>query len=232
MFDNNGEIGDPCGLPLPSSLFRVVRWRSPLLVGLFHRCLQPHLDQPQDAAVADPPGHRFHQLGMRDAVEVTGQVRVDHLGMPRPEQPFDLPNGVQGAALRAVGVLFRLQVGLEDRLQDQHRRHLHHAIFDARNAHSTLPPHPNRLRDSSPSPIRIIRSAASGSRSSGFAEGLDPDLIVRLPDGRHAAIAMSGTDYALPARGRSPPRPDHLLDLDGLRQVLQLLDRISREGRR
>ena len=61
--------------------------------------------------------------------------------------------------------------------------------------------------------------------------GLDPDLIVRLPDGHHAAIAMSGTDYASPPDGETPPRPDHLLDLDGLRQVRLLLDRISREGR-
>ena len=36
--------------------------------------------------------------------------------------------------LWAVGVLFGLQVGLEDRLQDQHRSHLYHAIFDARNS--------------------------------------------------------------------------------------------------
>jgi hypothetical protein len=41
----------------------------PLRVGLFHRRLQPQLDQPQDAAVADPPGHRFHQLVMGDAIE-------------------------------------------------------------------------------------------------------------------------------------------------------------------
>jgi hypothetical protein len=34
--------------------------------------------------------------------------------MPRPEHPFDLANGVQGAAFRAIGVLFRLQVSLED----------------------------------------------------------------------------------------------------------------------
>ena len=62
--------------------------------------------------------------------------------------------------------------------------------------------------------------------------GLDPDLIVRLPDGHHAAIAMSGTDYASPPDGETPPPPDHhLLDLEGLRQVRLLLDRISREGR-
>ncbi len=43
----------------------------PLRVGLFHRCFQPHLDQPQHAAVADPTGHRLHQLCMRDAVEIS-----------------------------------------------------------------------------------------------------------------------------------------------------------------
>jgi hypothetical protein len=60
--------------------------------------------------------------------------------------------------------------------------------------------------------------------------GLDPDLIVRLPDGHHAAIAMSGTDYASPPEGEAPPRPDHLLDFHGLRQIHLLLDRISRKG--
>src|SRR3954447_10742678 len=60
--------------------------------------------------------------------------------------------------------------------------------------------------------------------------GLDPDLIVRLPDGHHSAIAMSGTDYASPPGDEAPARPDHLLDLDGLRQVRLLLDRMLRDA--
>src|SRR3954451_16054158 len=55
--------------------------------------------------------------------------------------------------------------------------------------------------------------------------GVDPDLIVRFPDGRHAAIALSGTDYLSPPEADSPPGPVHLLDLHGLRQILQVLDR-------
>src|ERR1700748_865347 len=51
--------------------------------------------------------------------------------------------------------------------------------------------------------------------------GNDPDLIVRLPDGRHAAIALSSTDYLSPSERDLSPGSDHLLDLDGLRQVLQ-----------
>src|SRR5512143_67182 len=49
--------------------------------------------------------------------------------------------------------------------------------------------------------------------------GADPDFIVRLPDGQHAAVAMSWTDYA----GVSdPPTTDRpvLLALTGLRQVV------------
>jgi hypothetical protein len=58
--------------------------------------------------------------------------------------------------------------------------------------------------------------------------GSDPDLIVVLPDGRHTAIALSSTDY-----NSSPTIPpsvaaEHVLDLDGLRRVIQLLDRLAR----
>jgi len=53
--------------------------------------------------------------------------------------------------------------------------------------------------------------------------GADPDFIVRLPDGQHAAVVMSWTDYA----GVSEPPttcPPALLALTSLRQTVQLLD--------
>lgn len=53
--------------------------------------------------------------------------------------------------------------------------------------------------------------------------GADPDLIVRLPDGHHAAIAMRWTDYALPEYTISPPPLTGLLDFQGLRQAAQLI---------
>src|SRR5437762_1066393 len=58
--------------------------------------------------------------------------------------------------------------------------------------------------------------------------GIDPDLIVRLPDGRHAAIAMSSTDYLSSPEDLPRATAEHLLDLGGLRSVLQLLDLIAR----
>jgi hypothetical protein len=77
----------------------------------------------------------------------------------------------------------------------------------------THPHHPLRGQR-----VEIVRSR----------RGIDPDLIVRLPDGRHAAIAMSSTDYL--SSPEDPPRAtaEHLLDLGGLRSVLQLLDLIAR----
>src|SRR5262245_11722547 len=80
----------------------------------------------------------------------------------------------------------------------------------------THPHHPLRGRR-----VEIVR----------LRRGCDPDLIVRLPDGRHVAIALSSTDYLATPEGDPTPRPEHLLDLDGLRQVLQLLEHIGREGR-
>jgi hypothetical protein len=59
--------------------------------------------------------------------------------------------------------------------------------------------------------------------------GANPDLIVRLPDGSHAAVAMSLTDYA--GASEPPPAALVLLDLDGLRQAAALIARLRQEGR-
>ena len=60
--------------------------------------------------------------------------------------------------------------------------------------------------------------------------GADPDLIVRLPDGTHAAVAMSLTDYTGLTDSsaiHSPP----LLTLAGLRQLVQLIDQWGQKSR-
>jgi hypothetical protein len=61
--------------------------------------------------------------------------------------------------------------------------------------------------------------------------GRDPDLIIRLPNGIHAAVAMSLTDYAPTPDINLPSDPFPLLDIDGLRQVVQFIDRLRQEGR-
>jgi hypothetical protein len=58
-------------LDLPSAYILVAGRAMPaaLLVDLFHRRLQPHLDQSEDPTVADPTGNRLHEFAVRDAVE-------------------------------------------------------------------------------------------------------------------------------------------------------------------
>jgi Family of unknown function (DUF5372) len=61
--------------------------------------------------------------------------------------------------------------------------------------------------------------------------GESPDVIVRLPDGSHAAVALSATDYAGPSVVLTPTAAGQLLDLQGLRRMAQLLDDLRRQGR-
>ena len=56
-------------------------------------------------------------------------------------------------------------------------------------------------------------------------QGVDPDLIVQLPDGTHAALAMSSTDYAGAPAAAPPGGATPLLALEGLRQVVRLVER-------
>ena len=63
--------------------------------------------------------------------------------------------------------------------------------------------------------------------------GKRPDVIVRLPDGSHAAVALSATDAAADCSAALPPGvAGHLLDLHGLRQMAQRIDERHRSGRR
>ncbi|MBN1582960.1 MAG: hypothetical protein JXA89_19785 [Anaerolineae bacterium] len=60
------------------------------------------------------------------------------------------------------------------------------------------------------------------------------EIVIRSPDGHHTRIPASWTDYPLsPATSQATPsardladNPTHLLDLDGLRQAVHLIDRI------
>jgi hypothetical protein len=54
--------------------------------------------------------------------------------------------------------------------------------------------------------------------------GVDPDFIIRLPDGLYGAISASWTDYAGPS-AQAPTDPPPLLDLEGLRQIAELVRR-------
>jgi hypothetical protein len=62
--------------------------------------------------------------------------------------------------------------------------------------------------------------------------GASPDVIVRLPDGSHAAVAVSATDYVMDRMASRPSTAAaHLLDLRGLRHLAQRIDELRRQGR-
>jgi hypothetical protein len=65
----------------------------------------------------------------------------------------------------------------------------------------------------------------------GVRRGADPDLVVRLPDGTHAAVAMSLTDFAGAGAHTPPGEPLPLLDIHGLRRIAQWLCQDGRAGR-
>jgi hypothetical protein len=62
--------------------------------------------------------------------------------------------------------------------------------------------------------------------------GENPDVIVRLPDGSHARVALSSTHRAsgpfaaVPSAGTR-----HLLEFQGLRQIAQFIDALRQQGR-
>ena len=113
--------------------------------------------------IADATRDRLHQLVVGNGIEVARQVRVDDLGMPRTEQPVDLPDGVQGTSLGPIGVLLRWQVRLEDRLQDQDYRHLRHAVSN--RADAQWPSCPIRFREVHPTHgLGLVRLASQVTR--------------------------------------------------------------------
>lgn len=56
--------------------------------------------------------------------------------------------------------------------------------------------------------------------------GVDPDLLVQRPDGRHVRVAMSWTDYARSPGDEPRASPPPLLAVVGLQQVVRLMERI------
>ena len=134
MLLNSGEIGAPCGVPFRSRRARFVRRRPPRPVVLLHRHLQPRLDPAQQPPVAHAAGDGPEQVGVRNLAVVVRQVGVHHLPVARRQQPVNAPDRVMRAPARPIGVLLRLQVGLEDRRQHQRRRRLRHPVPETRNA--------------------------------------------------------------------------------------------------
>jgi hypothetical protein len=99
-------------------------------IAFLHRHLQPLLEKPHPAPVANAPSQTLEQLRVWDGVEVAAQIGVHYLFQPTVQPPMHFPHGIVRVALGPVSILFVLQIGLEDWFQYQNRRHLNHSIPD------------------------------------------------------------------------------------------------------
>ncbi len=103
-------------------------------VGGFHRRLEPLLDQPQHVGINNTAGNRLHQLPVWDGIEILAQIGIDHIGVTPPKQGQHQLDRLGRTASRPIAVRRRFQVRLEDRLQHQLRRSLHHPVPNRWNA--------------------------------------------------------------------------------------------------
>src|SRR5262249_7451267 len=113
-----------------SYLLRSGSGHAALRNALSARGLQHHSQEPQHRIIAHPRCH-FHQYDvMPYRVEIGFQVQVDDVGFPMDDRlRHPLGRHVRGL-LRPVAVGPRLEVGFENRFQDEFERTLDHPIAD------------------------------------------------------------------------------------------------------
>ena len=68
---------------------------------------------------------------MWNVIKVAAQIRVDNFSMPSVDQLVDVPYSIQRAAVPPIGILFWLQIGLEDWFEYQHRSRLRYPVTDS-----------------------------------------------------------------------------------------------------
>ena len=113
---------------------------TPALFSRFHhRRLEPLLDQGQYRPVGNTLGDDRHKLGVRNRIEVLGQIRVDHMGMPTEQRLGHGIARIMGRALRAKPMRNLTEVRLEDRLDHDLHRSLHHPVPYVGDAQGPFP---------------------------------------------------------------------------------------------
>jgi site-specific DNA recombinase len=105
---------------------------------LHHPCLEPLPQQLEHLPVRDASLHEKHQLVVVDAPEVVADIGVEDVVA---SASTELAEGLQRLHRTAPGseaVRGRTEVRLEDRLQNQFRRHLRHPVPNRRDAQRPL----------------------------------------------------------------------------------------------
>jgi hypothetical protein len=150
------SAGPPAAAPNPDYLLRSGRQDTPLrgpaaspfaasrlllpIVPLDHpRGAEPLREEPEDVPVRHAARHRRQEWGMRNRVEVGREVGVEHLRVALRERAGDLRHGLVRVLLRPEAVGARLEVRLEDRLQDQDGGRLDYSVPHGGDAEGPLP---------------------------------------------------------------------------------------------
>jgi hypothetical protein len=107
---------------------------------LFDRSDKPQLNQMHHGFVAHAPRDALQKLGMRDRIEVAGQIRIDYFPVASDKQLMHRLHRRLCAAMLAVGILLRLQIRFEDWLQHDQRRRLDGAVGNRRDSQRALFP--------------------------------------------------------------------------------------------
>src|SRR5262249_25955143 len=133
----NGEIGAPCGVPLPLSLLTVVRRLFPLPSASSTAISNQDLIR---ASTAPSLTRRACSSSTRGVgwCQIAAQVGVHYFGVASIQQPVHFAYGVVLAPLRAVRILFFSQIRFKDRFQYDDCCHLCHSIFDGRYSQRPL----------------------------------------------------------------------------------------------
>src|SRR5262245_537477 len=115
---SKGLIGDPCGVPRPSSRLRVLRRLFPRSSVSSTGASSHILIRCSIAPSTTRRATDFHQFGVWNTVKVAAEIRIDNLSMSGVNQLVDVLHGIQRAAVCPIGILLRLQVGLENRFEN------------------------------------------------------------------------------------------------------------------
>src|SRR5680860_667656 len=100
-------------------------------------CLEERLDQAQHAFVPDSTVHPFQKSGMRDLIETGLDVALHDPLIRVGRQETHLGHRVMSPSIRAEPVGTREEVRLENRLQHQLQRCLHHPVGDRGDPQTT-----------------------------------------------------------------------------------------------
>ena len=208
------------------------------LVGLLdHRCFQPQANQFQHRAITDPHAQASHQLVVRDRIEVPLQVGVVHFPIARRQVRANRFQRLMGRTLRSESIGTIQEIRLEDRLQNQQRRRLHHAVFHRRDAQRTQlavslrnvhPPH--RLRSVAFLLQLLLQFDQEIDKSRSLVVAAANDLL-----NRHAIDAgcSSVFRYLVPRRHQRVPPIDPIIQSveSKLRFLLGLLAQLVSQKR-